>query len=153
MPRMLRLLSLSSYLAIAAAACARPGASGTPAPSNGAPAAFLVVTPTEPREQTADQQVHQILNRLAFGPRPGDVARVRALGVDQWITQQLAPERIDDAATAALIASGYETYHADARELVSLGQATQQAIRERARRLAQQGDTTGKREVRSDARR
>jgi len=148
-----RLLLLSSYLAVTAAACARPGASATPAPANGVPTALVVVTPTEPREQTADQQVHQLLNRLAFGPRPGDVARVRALGVDQWITQQLAPERIDDAATAALIASGYETYHADTRELVSLGQATQQAIRERARRLAQQGDTTGKREVRADARR
>jgi len=150
---MLRLLCLSSYLAVAATACARPGASATPAPAAGARAALVAAIPTEPREQTADQQVHQILNRLAFGPRPGDVARVRALGVDQWITQQLAPERIDDAATAALIASGYETYHADTRELVSLGQATQQAIRERARRLAQQGDTTGKREVRADARR
>ncbi len=49
------------------------------------------------REQTADQQVHHALNRLAFGPRPGDVERVRAMGVDQWIEQQLAPDRIDDA--------------------------------------------------------
>ncbi|HKH90708.1 MAG TPA: DUF1800 domain-containing protein, partial [Gemmatimonadaceae bacterium] len=148
-----RLLFLSSYLAVAAVACARPGASATPAPADGAPTALVVVTPTEPREQTADQQVHQVLNRLAFGPRPGDVARVRALGVDRWIAQQLTPERIDDATTTALIASGYETYHADTRELVSLGQATQQAIRERARRLAQEGDTAGKREVRADARR
>src|SRR6476659_6876090 len=54
-----------------------------------------VVPPTEPREQTADQQVQQALNRLAFGPRPGDVAKVRALGVDQWIGLQLAPDRID----------------------------------------------------------
>jgi predicted trehalose synthase len=31
------------------------------------------------REQTADQQVHHVLGRLAFGPRPGDVERVRTL--------------------------------------------------------------------------
>ncbi|MGB7599594.1 MAG: DUF1800 domain-containing protein [Candidatus Sulfotelmatobacter sp.] len=38
------------------------------------------------------------LNRLTFGPRPGDVQRVMAIGVDQWIDLQLHPERIDDSA-------------------------------------------------------
>ena len=41
------------------------------------------------------------LNRLAYGPRPGEIARVAAGGVLRWIDQQLAPERIDDAALAA----------------------------------------------------
>ena len=36
------------------------------------------------------------LNRLAYGPRPGDVPRVAADGVMRWIDRQLAPERIDD---------------------------------------------------------
>ncbi len=36
------------------------------------------------------------LNRLAFGARPGDVDRVRAVGVDRWIATQLAPDRIQD---------------------------------------------------------
>ena len=36
------------------------------------------------------------LNRLTFGPRPGDVERVTAIGVDKWIDQQLHPEKIDD---------------------------------------------------------
>ena len=56
------------------------------------------------REQTADQQVIQVLNRLAFGPRPGDVLRVRAMGVDAWIDQQLHPERIDDSAMDQMLA-------------------------------------------------
>ena len=56
------------------------------------------------REQTADQQVMQVLNRLAFGPRPGDVARVRSIGVDAWIDQQLHPERIDDSAMDQMLA-------------------------------------------------
>src|SRR5687768_3994543 len=50
------------------------------------------------REQPADQQILHALNRLAFGPRPGDVQKVRAIGLDQWIEQQLHPERIDDSA-------------------------------------------------------
>src|SRR5580658_6698528 len=41
------------------------------------------------------------LNRLTFGPRPGDVQRVMATGVDQWIDQQLHPEKIDDSALSA----------------------------------------------------
>src|SRR5207249_10495041 len=38
------------------------------------------------------------LNRLTFGPRPGDSNRVMAMGVDQWIDQQLHPDKIDDHA-------------------------------------------------------
>jgi uncharacterized protein (DUF1800 family) len=48
------------------------------------------------REQTADEQVSHVLSRLTFGARPGDVARVRAMGVDAFITQQLQPSRIPD---------------------------------------------------------
>jgi uncharacterized protein (DUF1800 family) len=43
------------------------------------------------------------LNRLTFGPRAGDVDKVRAMGLAAWINQQLHPERIDDAAAAALL--------------------------------------------------
>ena len=46
-----------------------------------------------------DSAVHA-LNRLAYGPRPGDVDRVAQGGVMRWIDQQLAPERIDDARLA-----------------------------------------------------
>jgi uncharacterized protein (DUF1800 family) len=38
------------------------------------------------------------LNRLTFGPRPGDMQQVMAIGVDQWIDLQLHPEKIDDSA-------------------------------------------------------
>ncbi len=56
------------------------------------------------REQTADQQVLHALNRLAFGPRPGDVDAVRAMGVDRWIAMQLEPARVPDAAGDSVIA-------------------------------------------------
>src|ERR1700726_535201 len=41
------------------------------------------------------------LNRLTFGPRPGDVQRVMAMGVEQWIDLQLHPRKIDDSALDA----------------------------------------------------
>jgi uncharacterized protein (DUF1800 family) len=44
------------------------------------------------------------LSRLTFGPRPGDVQRVAAIGVDKWIDEQLHPEHINDAALEARLA-------------------------------------------------
>jgi len=46
-----------------------------------------------------DSALHA-LNRLAYGPRPGEVERVAQLGVMRWIEQQLAPERIADRTLA-----------------------------------------------------
>lgn len=43
-----------------------------------------------------DEQILHALGRLTFGPRPGDVQRVRAMGVKKWIDQQLHPERIKE---------------------------------------------------------
>ena len=41
-----------------------------------------------------DQQILHALNRLTFGPRPGDVEVVRKMGLKKWIDQQLHPDRI-----------------------------------------------------------
>src|SRR5271155_3139229 len=43
-----------------------------------------------------DQQILQALNRLTFGPRPGDVEEVRRLGVAKWIELQLHPDQIPE---------------------------------------------------------
>ena len=43
-----------------------------------------------------DQTIVHVLNRIGFGPRPGDVEEVRALGLRAYIDQQLQPERIAD---------------------------------------------------------
>lgn len=48
-----------------------------------------------------DQRALHALNRLTFGPRPGDVAAIETMGIDQWINQQLHPETIDDSALEA----------------------------------------------------
>jgi hypothetical protein len=43
----------------------------------------------------------QALTRLTFGPRPGDVERVKAMGAEKFINQQLDPDSIDDISLAA----------------------------------------------------
>jgi uncharacterized protein (DUF1800 family) len=45
---------------------------------------------------TTDQTIVHVLNRVAFGPRQGDVERVRAMGIARYIDQQLHPERLRD---------------------------------------------------------
>ncbi len=39
---------------------------------------------------------HHLLSRAAFGPTPGEVDEVRALGEAQWVERQLQPEGVDD---------------------------------------------------------
>src|SRR5947209_5887307 len=45
---------------------------------------------------TIDKQVIHVLNRLTFGPRPGDVEQVRRLGIEKWIDLQLHPDRLPE---------------------------------------------------------
>ena len=46
------------------------------------------------KEIPKEQRIEHALNRLTFGPRPGDAEQVRAIGLKQWIDQQLHPEQI-----------------------------------------------------------
>jgi uncharacterized protein (DUF1800 family) len=48
------------------------------------------------KKLTPDQQIVHSLNRLAFGPRPGDMENVRRVGVNKWIELQLHPEQIPE---------------------------------------------------------
>jgi len=50
------------------------------------------------KDASAQMDPHQraihALNRLTFGPRPGDVDRVMSIGVDKWIDEQLNPGKV-----------------------------------------------------------
>ncbi len=63
-----------------------------------------------------DQRILHVLNRLGFGARPGDVERVKAIGIDNYIAQQLWPEKIDDAASEARL-QNLETLRMSTAEL------------------------------------
>ncbi len=43
-----------------------------------------------------ERRIIHVLNRLGFGARPGDVERVKAIGLETYINQQLNPEKISD---------------------------------------------------------
>jgi uncharacterized protein (DUF1800 family) len=47
---------------------------------------------------TVDEAIHHALNRLAYGPRPGEVERIKQLGLAKWIDQQLNPNSVNDNA-------------------------------------------------------
>src|SRR5882762_6429813 len=69
-----------------------------------------------PQIEDRKRAVHA-LNRLTFGPRPGDIDHVMAMGVDKWIDQQLHPEKIDDPVVETRLAP-LRTLKMDTRELV-----------------------------------
>ncbi len=69
------------------------------------------------QHMTERQRALHALNRLGFGPRPGDVDRVLAAGVDKWIAQQLVPERISDTAVDQRLKS-YPTLQMSDRDIV-----------------------------------
>lgn len=48
-----------------------------------------------------DQRILHVLNRLGFGARPGDLARIKQIGLEPYIEQQLHPEKIADTAAEA----------------------------------------------------
>ena len=56
-----------------------------------------VVFAQKQRSLTEDQRILHVLNRLGFGARPGDLDRVKSMGLDNYINQQLNPEKISDS--------------------------------------------------------
>ena len=88
-----------------------------------------VIARSDVRELPADQQIIQALNRLTFGPKPGDVAKVRAIGLDNWIDQQLHPDKINDDAFNAFVNSKYPALSQDQNDLLR-----QYAVQQQQRR-------------------
>jgi hypothetical protein len=64
-----------------------------------------------PHAQAVDPD-HHLLSRAAYGPWPGDLEHVRAVGQRAWIEEQLSPDSIDDTA-CDLRARRFETIHQD----------------------------------------
>src|SRR5579872_1204956 len=88
--RIHRILTISLAVAMVCSGSAL-GASKKPAPAKKKPLPPL----------TQEQRAIHALNRLTFGPRPGDLDHVLQIGVDKWIDEQMHPESIDDSALNA----------------------------------------------------
>ena len=65
-----------------------------------------------------DEAILHALNRLTYGPRPGDVERVRQMGLAKWIDQQLNPNSIDDRALDARL-ENYPTLRMSSANLIA----------------------------------
>jgi hypothetical protein len=63
-----------------------------------------------------DKTIVHVLNRLGFGPAPGDVERVRKIGLAAYIDQQLHPDRLKDESIDARLAR-FETLTMSSREM------------------------------------
>ena len=93
-----RVAAILLALSIAMPAAAQTAAKKKPASPPSNPAARDAAILTE------RQRAIHALNRLTFGPRPGDPDALMSKGVDAWIEDQLHPESIDDSALNARLA-------------------------------------------------
>src|SRR5215472_15562915 len=73
-----------------------PYVGGPPAPKTADQA--LWGTPLDP-----ERKVIQLVSRITFGARKGDLERVRDLGAKTFLDEQLHPERLDDSALETLL--------------------------------------------------
>ncbi len=87
-----------------------------------------IVRGDAPPSDTA--QIVHVLNRITFGPRPGDIEMVRKMGVNAFIQQQLHPETIDDSAAEKEVGQ-LAMLQMSAEELASLYQDEKAAKKER----------------------
>ncbi len=109
------ILSFACFLSFCVelpAAAAIPGAAKDKKPKADPALKGLPIT-----ELSADEAILHALNRLAYGPRPGDVERVRQMGLAKWIEQQLNPNSVDDRALDARL-SDYPTLRMSTAKLI-----------------------------------
>ncbi len=76
----------------------------------------LAAAEAPPARMTERERAIHVLDRLAYGPRPGEVDQVLAGGVDAWVARQLRPEAIGDSAVEAKL-RGYRSLGLSAAEL------------------------------------
>jgi uncharacterized protein (DUF1800 family) len=80
-------ISRATVLALVTLAALAPAASGQKRGKTGERALTL------PRSELSERDaIVHVLDRLAFGPRAGDVGRIQAAGLARWLDEQLHPE-------------------------------------------------------------
>jgi len=89
-----------------------------------------------------DATIAHVLSRTTFGPTPGDVARVRAMGLERYLDEQLHPEQLSDADVRARLAA-FQTLSLDSATIAE--RYYQPLLRERRANKKENGqaDTGG----------
>jgi uncharacterized protein (DUF1800 family) len=91
-------------------------------------AAFAAL-PAQAQPASEADALH-VLNRLGYGPAPGDLARVRQVGIDRYIDEQLHPERLPLPADLAQRLAALPTAAASQRELIIQYREAAQAVKD-----------------------
>jgi len=104
-------------------------------------AVLAITLPEAAAPPATDQAIVHVLNRIGFGPRAGDVERVRAIGLERYIDEQLRPERIPDGGMSARLA-GLETVSMSAGQIADQIERPQIEAR-RARKQDAKDDAPG----------
>jgi uncharacterized protein (DUF1800 family) len=94
-----------------------PAAARIPAAKDKKSKADLALKGLPISELTSDEAILHALNRLAYGPRPGDVERIRQMGLAKWIEQQLNPNSVEDKALEARL-QDYSTLRMSTAKLI-----------------------------------
>ena len=88
-----------------------------------------------------EEKIIHLLNRLGYGPRPGDVEKVAKMGIQAYIERQLHPQTISNAVVERKL-MGLETLTMTPRQLNELYPSPQQL-----RRLADRSERPGNSET------
>jgi uncharacterized protein (DUF1800 family) len=91
---------------------------------------------------TDDHAIVHVLGRAGFGPRPGDVERVRSLGIQRYLDEQLRPERINDAPMTARLA-GLTTIGLSSRQIAEQYEIPQLEARRQKKQEAKEDPAAG----------
>ena len=80
-------------------------------------------------------EIVHVLNRITFGPRPGDVEAVQKMGLHNYIERQLHPETIDDSAVEQQLA-GFDILQMSPQQLSQLFQEERKNLLKKQKLLA-----------------
>jgi uncharacterized protein (DUF1800 family) len=101
--------------------------------------ALIATCPSATTFPKDDQAIVHVLSRVGYGPRPGDVERVRTMGLQRYIDEQLHPERISDTAAAGRLAE-LITIGLSSREIAERYELPQIEARRERKQDAKAGD-------------
>src|SRR5215471_18086170 len=95
---------------------------------NAAPSKAMIRPSIRSGNLSPGQRALHVLNRLAFGPQPGDIDYVKELGVEDWIEKQLSPDSIPEPADLQQRIASLQTLHMTPEELFIRYQVPQRRL-------------------------
>jgi uncharacterized protein (DUF1800 family) len=97
---------------------------------------------------TEQQKIIHLLDRLTFGPRPGEIEMVMKMGWEKYLDQQLYPEKIADEVIAQKL-QPLSTLNLSNEEIAKVYDPPPQVLQQLREKFEQQSNASGE-EMKSD---